>query len=116
MRAETQRLSEIFFHARNEASEHGTFKPDRRIDIQDPVPALVQKLPDTAKKQEARSVAPSGRGIGKVAAEITQGRPAQERVTNRVGQRVAVRMTDRAFRKRDPHTPEDQLTTRGQAV
>jgi len=114
--ANAQSSSELFLHAGDVGSELGALKPDRGVDVHNRVTGLVKKLADLAKKQEARSVAPLGRGVGEVLADIAQRRGAQERVADCVGQGVAIGMAHRAFFESYPHATQNQLPPRGQTM
>jgi len=114
--ADAQRSGELPLHAGNVRGELGALQPDRGIHVHNGVAGPLKELADVAKKQEARSVAPPGGSVGEKVADIAKRCRTEQRVANGVGEGVAVGVAHGAFLKRNPHPPQDEFSSWGEAV
>jgi hypothetical protein len=66
-----------------------------------------EQIADMLQKSQAGRVFPSRIGVGKMRADVAQSRGAQERVAERVRQRIAIGVADWTFRKREFYAAKD---------
>ena len=113
---DSQGCGELFPHGGNVGGELGALKFDRGVNVGDRISGPGKELPSLTEKQQARGVAPAGGRVGKVAADITQRRGAQQRVADGVREGIAVRVPHRTFVEGNPHAAQNQPASRGKAV
>src|SRR5947207_8277258 len=109
--ADSQGCSNLLLHARNVRGKLRALESDSRVEVHNHPASPAEKLPDVAKKQQARGVVPLGRSVGEMAADVAQSRRAQQRVTDGVGQAVAVRMAEGTFGERNPHAAQNEFSS-----
>ena len=68
------------------------------------------------EKTETLGIFPLRIGVWKMRADITKAGRTQKRVTDRVGERVSIRVADRALFERHLNTAKNELAACGQPV
>src|SRR5215472_1503404 len=96
-RSDAERLSQRRTHRGKMRAEFRPLANDYCIDIHDTEATVRQKPANMLQKNQARCPFPLRVGVGKVCANVTEAGCAQQRVSNRVTQHVAVRVPLRTF-------------------
>src|SRR5215469_10102420 len=104
-----ERSGQHLAHFREMGTELGPFKNHDRIHMLNAKMLLVEKAPRVLEKLQAVRVLPPRIAVRKVRADITESRRAEQRIAKSVSHDIAVRMTDRAFVKRNLDAANNQL-------
>ena len=80
------------------------FKTNGRINVDNGIAGVAQQLADLPQEYEAGHGAPPGRSIREMPADVTERRGAEQRITDGMRQRIAIRVAGRALREGDPHS------------
>ena len=87
-----------------------------RIDVSDAEGMFDQQFTDALQKAQAGNALPFRVGVREMRADVTEAGRAEQRVANRMGQRVAVGVSHRAQMKLDFDTAQDELAAFGEAM
>ena len=96
-------------HRRDVRRDLGCLRDHRRVDVADTPSRASNRLQRATQQHAAIGAAKPLVGIGEHAADVAEPRRAEQRIRDRVQQRVGVGMAEQAARMRDVDTAENQL-------
>lgn len=105
---DSDRAGDRFAHPVDMGAQFGPLHRDRAIYVAHSVTFLPEQFHTACQQELGVGSFEFVRGVGKVQADVTQGRSTQQGVADRVQYHIPVRMGDAAFRMLDFYPAEDQ--------